>query len=589
MKCFRIAFIIGLFVYLVIVSWSEIPLRGRLFSVVYAQSCDPSCGNANECRDKIAKCQEAWNQMEVAKKPHVDALRKMEGEIAAFQARIQIIEVGLIKKAAGIAAGEKELGGLLELASHRMRQLYIRSNTNNPFAVFLGSSDIGAVIRAITYQMTLLDDDKRTIAQTAISVKDLEEKKKTLEVERASLAYLKAETDKRAVSIRKLVGEASAYQGKLTSIIGSLTAKQQSFLAQKLSGLNLPTSLGAGPLYCTDDRKLDPGFRPAWAFFTFGIPHRVGMNQYGALGRAEAGQGYQDILRAYFDNISFERKDPNMKIKVQGYGEKTLEEYALRIYEMPESWPVEALKAQAVAARSYAYAYTNGGAGEICTTQSCQVFKPDPKGGNWEKAVRETEGQVMVSGGEVVKAWYSSTDGGYTFTSGDVWGSNRSYTKRLRDTTGDVGSFSDLLSRGYDRSSPCFYAAQGFRGEYAKSAWLKEEEVADIVNVILLARKDVGTKEHLYQPDKPNPAGTDSWNRDRVRQELASRGVNAFSSISDIRVSSVDWGVGRATQVTANGNGGTVSFDGSEFKDFFNLRAPANIQIVGPLFNIERK
>ncbi len=195
----------------------------------------------------------------------------------------------------------------------------------------------------------------------------------------------------------------------------------------------------------------------------------------------------------------------------------------------------------------------------------------------------------MVRDGAVITAWYASTAGGYTFRAVDVGWSDRPGTKRLRDTTGDVGSMSDLLARGYDRDSPCFYAAQGFRGEYAKSAWLKEEEVADIVNVILLARKDGGTKEHLYQPDKPNPSGTDSWSRDRVRQELADRDVSAFTSISDIRASSVDWGVGRVTQVTVSGNGGTVSFDGAEFKDFFNLRAPANIQIVGPLFNVERK
>ena len=560
-----------------------------LFAHTLAQSCDPSCGNAIECKDKIAKCQEAWDQMEVAKKPHVETLRKMEADIAVFQSRIKTIEADVGKKAAAIAQGEHELGGLLVLAGRRARQMYIRSSLASPLVTFFASSSIGSVFRTLAYQSAVVNEDKKTITQIAVSVKDLEDRKKMLEVERSSLAYLKEETDKRAASVRKLVGEASAYQSKLTNIIGALTTKQQQFISQKLAGLGLPTSLGAGPLYCTDDRKIDPGFRSAYAFFTFGIPHRVGMNQYGALGRAQAGQGYQDILRAYFDNISFERKDPNMKIKVQGYGEKTLEEYALRIYEMPESWPVEALKAQAVAARSYAYAYTNGGAGEICTTQACQVFKPDPKGGNWEKAVKETEGQVMVSGGEVVKAWYSSTDGGYTFTSGDVWGSNRSYTKRLRDTNGDVGSFSDLMSKAYDRDSPCFYAAQGFRGEYGKSAWLKEEEVTDIVNVILLARKDSGTKEHLYQPDKPNPAGTDSWSREKVRQELSSRGVTAFTSISDIRASGVDWGAGRVTQVTATGNAGTASFDGAEFKDFFNLRAPANIQIVGPLFNVERK
>ncbi|MDP1722415.1 MAG: SpoIID/LytB domain-containing protein [Candidatus Gottesmanbacteria bacterium] len=569
-----------------------------VYSPVWAQSCDPSCGNPNECRDKIAKCQEAWNQMETAKKPHVDALRKMESDIAAFQGRIKLLEVDLVKKGAAIAAGEKEIGGLLELATRRARQLYIRVQSTNPLVTFLGSSNIGAVLRSLAYQMAVLDKDKKSITRTAISVKGLEEKKKTLEVEAASLAYLKQETDKRAVSVRTLVGEASAYQGKLTSIIGSLTAKQQSFLAQKLSGLGLPTSLGAGPLYCTDDRKLDPGFRPGFAFFTFGIPHRVGMNQYGAYGRAKDGHNYDRILRAYFNFDDYQDKG-SISIKVNnGRGINqgsviwtgSLEEYVKRIYEVPASWPAEVLKAQAIAARSYVLYSTDNGNNSVCATQDCQVFKTDPKGGEWEKAVNDTSGKVMVQGGQVVAAWFSSTDGGYTFQNNDVWGgSQKSWTKRMRDANGDVGSFSDLLSKGYDRDSPCFYAAQGFRSEYAKSAWLKEEEVADVVNVILLARKDGGTKEHLYQPDKPNPAGTDSWNRDKVRQELSSRGVTPFTSVSDIRVSGVNWGEGRVTQVMVSGNGGSASFDGPEFKDFFNLRAPANIQIVGPLFNVERK
>jgi peptidoglycan hydrolase-like amidase/peptidoglycan hydrolase CwlO-like protein len=559
--------------------------------IVFAQSCEPPANDDNplSVERKLVKCQEAWNQMEVAKRPHVEALRKMESDIAVFQARIQILEADLARKAAAITAGEKEIGGLLVLASRRMRELYIRVQTNNPMTTFLGSGNIGAVLRSLAYRSAVLNRDKKSITQTAVSIKGLEEKKRVLETESSSLAYLKEEMDKRAASVRKLVGEASAYQGKLTSIIGSLTAKQQSFLAQKLSGLGLPTSLGAGPLYCTDDRALDPGFRPAWAFFTFGIPHRVGMSQYGAYGRAKAGQSYQDILRAYYDGISFDKRDSRMKIKVQGFGEMELDQYMLGIYEMPGDWPLPALKAQVVAARSYALAYTGNGAKEICTTQACQVYKGGNKGGDWEKAVRETEGEVMVRDGAVITAWYASTAGGYTFRSADVGWSDRPWTKRLRDTTGDVGSVGDLLAKGYDRDSPCFYAAQGFRKEYAKSAWLKEEEVADIVNVILLARKDDGTKEHLYQPDKPNPAGTDSWSREKVRTELSSRGVTPFTSISDIRMSGVDWGSGRVTQIAVSGNGGSVVFDGPEFKDFFNLRAPANIQIVGPLYNVERK
>ncbi|MBU1326603.1 SpoIID/LytB domain-containing protein [Patescibacteria group bacterium] len=557
---------------------------------VYAQSCDSSCGNLDECKAKISKCREAWDQMEAAKKPHVDALRKMEADIAAFQSRIKTIESSVIRKAQAIAEGEKELSGMLDLAGRRIRQFYKRTMTYNPLFSLLSSVNVGSVLRTVAYQQAATNEDKKMIIQTAILVKDLEDRKKILESERTSLAYLKDETDRRAASVRKLVGEATAYQGKLTSIIGSLTAKQQSFLAQKLAGLNLPTSLGAGPLYCTDDRKLNPGFSPAFAFFTFGIPHRVGMNQYGALGRAQAGrQSYQDILRAYFNGISFESGREDIKIKIQGHGERSLDEYLLGIYEMPENWDMNALKAQAVAARSYALAYTNNGQGEICTTQACQVWKPDKKTGQWKQAVEQTKGEVMVNGGQVIKAWYSSTDGGYTFTSGDVWGGDKAWTKRLRDTTGEVNSFDQLKERAYDKESPCFYAAQGWRSEYGKSAWLKNEEVADIANVILLARKDSSAREHLYQPDKPNPAGTDTWDREKVKQELRARGITPYNSVSDVSPTGVDWGVGRTTQITIAGDAGTNTFDGPEFKDFFNLRAPANIQIVGPLFNVERK
>jgi hypothetical protein len=158
----------------------------------------------------------------------------------------------------------------------------------------------------------------------------------------------------------------------------------------------------------------------------------------------------------------------------------------------------------------------------------------------------------------------------------------------MRDTNGDVGSFGDLGSRAYDKDSPCFYAAQGFRSEYGKSAWLKSNEVADIANVLMLAKRDSSTTNHLSQADKPNPDGTDTWDAGKVRDELKSRGGTPYNSVSEV---SVDWdkGEGRTSSVTIKGDAGENRFDGSEFRNFFNVRAPANIQIVGPLYNVERK
>ena len=351
---------------------------------VKAAECDPNCGDANECAQKIKICQEIWDSVQKATAPHEASLKKMESDIAAFQARIKQISQEVIVKEREIASGEKELGAQQELLASRVRSAYIRSYTNNPLVLFFSQAGgFGKVMRVISYQQAVTQEDKRQIVETIALIKNIEDKKTNLENEKVTLASLEANLSVQATATKKLVDEAKAYQSKLSSQIGSLTARQQSFLAEKLAGLNLPTSLGAGPLYCTDDRKLDPGFRPAFAFFTFGIPHRVGMNQYGALGRATSGQNAEDILRAYFSNFDFVSGKEGDTVKVNGTNEfgqtfnnesMNVEDYLKHIYEMPSSWDAKALQAQAIAARSYALAEMQS-KGFVYPSQKDQVIK----------------------------------------------------------------------------------------------------------------------------------------------------------------------------------------------------------------------
>lgn len=584
------------------VRWLIFILFFFVYSIpVYAQSCDSSCDNAGDCQAKYLKCQEAWNQMEVAKKPHVDALRKMEADIAAFLNRIKIIEAELVIKAAAIAKGEKELGALLEVANRRIRSFYMRSTNMSPIVVLLASSDVGSALRSYGYQQAVTNEDKKVITQTAVMVKDLENKKKALEGERATLASMKEDVDRRAVSVRKLVGEANAYEAQLTSTMASLSAKQQQFLGAKLAGLGIPLYAISGG-GCSSDltNGKDPGFSGGFGLFTFGVPNRVGLNQYGAWGRAKDHQDYDTILKAYYD---FERyQDFDVTIKVNnGNGINqgsiiwtgSLDNYVKRVYEVPDSWTDNdsaALKAQAIAIRSYALAATDNGNNSICATQQCQVFKDvngQTKGGNWDVAVDATPRKAMVKDGKPIKAFFSSTHGGYAFNTGDLSGwSTTSYTKRMVDTPSkSVSSFSDLRNTAYDKDSPWFYCDWGGRSEHGGTAWLHPEEMADIVNVLLLAKRDSSAQKHLVQTDKANPDGVDTWDASTVRSKLGS---DAYNSISNISVSA-DFGIGRVTTVTVSGDGKTDSFGGDEFKTYFNLRAPWNIQIVGPLFNVERK
>ena len=568
MKIFKI--IVGSFILFLTLVFT----LGFFNRIVYAQQCSDT---DYDCQ--IENIQKEIDSLTPAHEKNKGELSDLKDQLKSLDQRIKALGVQLNAVALEIRGREEDLAYAQEIFEEKANHHYRFIRLYDPITPFLASSDATEAFREINFRQKAIDDDRKTMEGYAADLFQLKTDKDALEAGRASLASLQSQVDERASFLEGEVEKVETY-------LASLSAKQQQFITLKLGSLNLPTSLGAGPLYCTDDRNLDPGFRPAFAFYTFGIPHRVGMNQYGAYGRAKAGQSHEDILRAYFDNFNFETRG-NINIDVVGHGVMSLETYLLGIYEMPESWPLEALKAQAIAARSYALAYTGNGTSSICTSQKCQVYKGGNKGGNWEVAVNQTQGKIMVSGGQPIKAWYASTAGGYTFNSGDVWGTTTSYTKRMRDTTSGVAGFSDLAGSSYDKESPCFYSAQGWRSEYAKSAWLKSEEVADIANVLKVAQAGAPSK-HLYQTDKPNPEGSETWSSEKVKDELRARGKSPFNSVSNVSVSGVDWGLGRATSITVSGDKGSETFGASEFKNYFNLRAPANIQIVGPLFNVEK-
>lgn len=524
-----------------------------------------------------------------ATKPLEADLDKLQKQINAIKSQIVAITAEVAQKEKEVKTGEKALAVQKDILDKRTFEYYKSiKRAEASFLNLIVAENLSISLKNFFYQKKVSDTDKQTIVRIVLYIKGLEDKKKSLESEKERLAVVQTEVDKQSAFLAGEVGKAKKYQSELSGKIAQLSARQQSLIASKLASLNLPRSAGIALGGCIDDRERDPGFSPRLAFYTYGVPNRTGMNQFGARGRALARQNEEEILRAYYDNFELKKDyDTGININVEGHGAFNIEDYVKRIYEMPESWPMAALKAQAIVARSFALAYTNNGQGTICTSQQCQVFKPEPKGGAWDQAVNETRGWVMVQGGTPVKAWYSTTHGGYVFKTGEIGWSDTSWTKHNTDAAGSVGSFADLQANAYDKDSTWFYCDWGSRTEYNKTAWLKPSEVADIANVIQLVKRDEGTKEHLYQPDKP-PEGTDNWDAEKVRSELRARGGNPFSSVSDVSVAA-DFGAGRTTSVNVSGDAGSTSFDAGEWKNWFNLRAPANIQIVGPLFNVEKR
>ena len=521
--------------------------------------------------------------------PLQSKLDSINSQIQGIKNAVSGIEINLAGKKQDIDAGYKDLTKQQAILNATIRDYYIKSYYNSPLLLLLSTNSVSQFTQVLGYQKAQADRDKGIITNIAILIKGLQDSKNQLETQENQLTSLKSNLDAQSAQLDKIVSGAKTYQTTLSNQLSSLNSIQQNILNSRLSGLNIPLFASSGGS-CSSDIGKDPGFGTKFGFFTYGVPNRVGLNQYGAWGRAKAGQDYSQILQAYYNYDSISGVDTNTQISVTGYGTYSLEDYVKRIYEVPDSWTdnnLAALKAQAIAARSYVLAATNNGGNPICATDQCQVFKPDPKGGNWEQAVSQTSGQVMIQGGSPIKAWFSSTHGGYVHSSADIGWSGTSFTKNAQDSSSNIGSFSDLNSNAYDKSSPWFYCDWGSRGSSNNTAWLKPEEVADIINVLLLAQKDSSVVNHLYQTDKGNPAGTDTWDASKVKQELSARGGTPFNSVSNISVSA-DFGSGKVTSVNVTGDGGSVSFAGSDFKNYFDLRAPANIQIVGPLYNVER-
>lgn len=583
-KPFKNYFLVIFFLFILLIG------GGHFYKNAYSDELD-------DLNKQIADLQSALTSSQNATKPLKSELDNLKKQLDNIDYQVNVIEKDIAKRKIEIDKGYEDLSENQKIFNSTVRSSYISSYGFTPLIIFLSGEDAGNVTKLLTYHERYTKRDKEIITNVALQIVGLEEKKAKLESQQIKLASAKQTLDKQRGEVQKVVDGAVAYQNTLSGQIAALTAKQQEILSQRLGALNIPLYASAGGA-CSSDIGKDPGFGGSkFGFFTYGVPNRVGLNQYGAFGRAKAGQNYETILGAYYNYDSIESKSAT--INVEGYGSYSLDDYVKRIYEVPESWGdqggMEALKAQAIAARSYALAYTNNGAGSICTTQSCQVFKPDPKGGNWEQAVNDTSGKVMVKGGNAIKAWFSSTHGGYIHNSGDIGWSSTDWTKNAQDASGNISSFSDLNNNAYDKDSPWFYCDWGSRSEYNGTAWLKPEEVADIVNVILLAQKDSSTVKHLYQVDKPNPEGTDTWDANRVRQELGS---SAYTSIDNVSISA-DFSYGKTTGVTVSGNGKSNSFSSDTFVTYFDLRAPATIYIPqlgkngdgtlkSPLFNVER-
>jgi stage II sporulation protein D len=197
----------------------------------------------------------------------------------------------------------------------------------------------------------------------------------------------------------------------------------------------------------------------------------------------------ENVIQTAVGSICTDELD-DLLIRVYDSNEKRVKEMFLEDYimgvvyaEMNLRNNIEALKAQAVAARSYTlYKFYNDGEGVnihkdgavICTDYThCQAWK-DPEGiipaygketgqelySKLKKAVESTKGIVMTYEGEVIKAMYFSSSGGYTESMEDVWYEKLAYLK-------SVPSYGELANDYYCNFA--YFSKSDFAARFRKA------------------------------------------------------------------------------------------------------------------------
>jgi len=112
--------------------------------------------------------------------------------------------------------------------------------------------------------------------------------------------------------------------------------------------------------------------------------------------------------------------------------------------EMPHTWAPEALKAQAVAARSYALSHLQAGSFDLYPDTRSQVYRgvvaetPETNA-----AVQATAGQVVLFAGRVAKTFFFSTSGGRTMSAADAWGTPIPYLVSVPDPYDTLSPYHD--------------------------------------------------------------------------------------------------------------------------------------------------
>ncbi len=141
--------------------------------------------------------------------------------------------------------------------------------------------------------------------------------------------------------------------------------------------------------------------------------------------------------------------------------------------EMPAKWPIEALKAQAIASRTYALKQKGNNLFDIDSTQRNQVYNGlESRTYKTIRAVTSTRSLVLIHKNKLINALFHSSSGGMTENSQDVWKNKYPYLSSVKD---------------FDKKNPKFrwqkkFSTNELKNLFPKIGGLKNIEILNITS-----------------------------------------------------------------------------------------------------------
>ncbi|MEG6585579.1 SpoIID/LytB domain-containing protein [Dendrosporobacter sp. 1207_IL3150] len=206
--------------------------------------------------------------------------------------------------------------------------------------------------------------------------------------------------------------------------------------------------------------------------------------------------------------------------------------YGIVPEEMPSEWPLEAIKAQAVAARTFALYSLNKHSEygfDVCASTDCQVYGGrSSETDKATKAVNATAGMIAAYGGKPIPAFFHSSSGGFTENSENVWGTFFPFLRAVED---------------YDQKSPSY-------------KWEKQFTAVEISEALRKAGYNIGAIQAIEL--SPLTKASDTNN---------DRGVS-----------------GRVKTIKFIGTNGIASLNGNKLRTMLSLKSTLfDIKILAPV------